>query len=88
MLSRQSPLRTIDRNSLIVITIPITIILSVTLIGVITLTRNTDTEIDINFGDGKSVKIKGKRPLSPSEQTKADCLPGEENSQPLNCDSQ
>ena len=69
------------------LTIPNTIILSVTLMVVITLTRNTDTKIGIKLGKNKWLKIKVKRLLSPSEKTKVDCLPGEENSQPLNCDS-
>ena len=73
---------TLDQNSLIAIAV----ILSITLIGVIALTRNTDTEIDIKLGGDKSVNIKGKRSPSLSEQTKVDCLPGQENSQPLNCE--
>lgn len=72
---------TIDQNS----SIAIAFILSITVIGVIALTRNTDTEIYIKLGGDKSVNIKGKRSLP--EQTKVDCLPGEENSQLLKCDS-
>lgn len=73
----------IVKNNLIIITV----ILSVTLISAIALTRNTDTEIDIKLGGDKSVNIKGKRSHSLSEQTKIDCLPGEENSQLKKCDS-
>ena len=86
MLSRKNPFP-LREGKIMMITILITIILSVTLIVAITLTRNTDTEIHVQFGKDKSVNIKGKRSLSPSEQTKVDCLPGEDNSQPLNCDS-
>jgi hypothetical protein len=47
---------------------------SITLIGAIALIRNTDTEIGIQFGEEKSVNIKGKRPSSLPEKTN-DCLP-------------
>jgi hypothetical protein len=72
---------TLDQNSLIAIAF----ILSITLIGVIALTRNTDTKLDFKLGKDKSLTIEGKRSLS--EQTKVDCLPGEENSQLLKCNS-
>ena len=75
---------TIDQHSLIAIAA----IFSVTLIGIIALTRNTDTKLDVNLGrDLGSLTIEGKRSPLLSKQTKVDCLPGEENSQPLNCDS-
>ena len=74
---------TLDQSSLIAIAI----IISVTLIGIIALTRNTDTEIDIKLGEEKSINIKGKRSISLPQQTKVDCLPGEENSQLVDCDS-
>jgi hypothetical protein len=66
--------------------IVLALICSITLMGIIGLTRNTNTEIDINFGENKSVNIKGNRPLPPSLKTN-DCLPSEESSQPLNCDN-
>lgn len=65
--------------------IAIAFILSITVIGVIALTRNTDTKLDLKLGKDKSLTIEGKRSLP--EQTKVDCLPGEENSQLLKCDS-
>lgn len=72
----------VKQNSSIVIVA----ILSITLIGAIALIRNTDTEIGIQFGEEKSVNIKGKRPSSLSEKTN-DCLPGGESSHRLNCDN-
>jgi hypothetical protein len=74
--------------------IAIAIILSITLIGVIALTRNTDTKLDLKLGKDKSLTIEGNRLASPArsaslslpEKTEIDCLPGKENSQ-LNCDS-
>ena len=74
---------TLNQNSLVTIAV----IFSVTLIGVIALTRDTDTEINIKLGGDKSIDIRGKRSLSIPKQTKVDCQPGEENSQLLDCDS-
>ena len=74
---------TLNQKSLLAIAI----IFSVTLIAIIALTRNTDTEIDIKLGEDKSVNIKGKGANSLPQQTKVDCLPGEENSQLIDCDS-
>lgn len=48
---------TLNQNSLIAIAV----VFSLTLIGVIGLTRNTDTEIDIRLGEDKSVNIRGTR---------------------------
>jgi hypothetical protein len=69
--------------------ISILIILSLTLIGVITLARNTNMKVDIKFGTDRSIAIEGERLASPARstsfslpgKTKVDCLPGEENSQ-------
>ena len=74
---------TLKQNSLIAIVM----IFSITVLSAIAMTRNTDTEIDIKLGKDKSVNIKGKRSLSPETQKKVDCLPGEENSQLVDCDS-
>ena len=72
---------TLDQNSLIMITL----ILSITVIGVIALTRNTDTKLYLKLGTDKSLTIEGKRSLP--EATKVDCLPGEGNSRLLKCDN-
>ena len=66
----------IDQNS----SITLAVILSVTLIGIVALMRNTDTKLRINLGVDKSLILEGKTPLSIPEKTKIDCLP-EENSQ-------
>lgn len=65
--------------------IALSAIFSVTLIGVIALSRDTDTKLDFNFGKALgSLTIEVKRP-----QTKTnDCLPGGESSHRLNCDNQ
>ncbi|WP_156114285.1 hypothetical protein [Myxosarcina sp. GI1] len=73
---------TINQNNLVTITI----VLSVTLIGVIALARNSDTEIDIKLGGDTSVNIKGQRSLPPPLKTN-DCPPSAENSHRLNCDN-
>jgi hypothetical protein len=73
--------------------IAISLILSITVLGVIALTRNTNTRLDLKLGKDKSLTIEGRRlpsgyaERSRLEQTEADCLPGEENSQLLKCDS-
>ena len=73
----------IEQNKVILITV----VCSATLISILALARDTDMEVDIKFGEGRLVNIKGRRsPLLPKPK-KVDCLPGEENSQPLNCDS-
>jgi hypothetical protein len=72
--------------------ISILIILSLTLIGIITLARNTNMKVDIKFGTDRSIAIEGERLASPAPsasfslpgKTKVDCLPIEENSQLLN----
>lgn len=74
----------IEQNKIILIIV----VFSATLISILALTRNTDMEVDIKFGEDRSVNIKGKRSPLPPKRTKVDCLPGEENSQPLNCDSE
>lgn len=71
----------IDQNSLITLAV----IISITLILVVALMRNTDTKLRINLGGDKSFLLQGKTPLSIPEKTKIDCLPGSENSQL--CDS-
>jgi hypothetical protein len=48
--------RIVNHNSLIALAL----IFSITLIGAIALIRDTDTEIGIQFGEEKSVNIKGK----------------------------
>jgi hypothetical protein len=69
----------VDQTSLITITA----IVSVTLVGVIALTRNTDIKLDLNLGKNQSLTIEGKRlPLKTN-----DCLPSGESSQPLNCNN-
>ena len=74
------PSKTVNQNNLVTLAV----IFSITLIGVVGLTRNTDMEIDINFGENKSVNIKGKRPLSlPAKRN--DCLPSRGSSHRLNC---
>ncbi|MGL5941399.1 MAG: hypothetical protein ACRC2S_13590 [Waterburya sp.] len=74
---------TLDQNSLIAIAL----ILSVTVITAIALTRNTNTKLRVNFGNDKFLILEGEKPLLTPEKTKIDCLPGEENSQLLECDS-
>lgn len=64
----------------------VALIFSITLITAIVLIRNTDMEINIQFGKEKSVNIKGKRPSSLPEKTN-DCLPSGESSHRLNCDN-
>jgi hypothetical protein len=75
--------RIVNHNSLIALAC----IFSITLIVAIALIRDTDTEIGIQFGEEKSVNIKGKRPSSLPAKTN-DCLPGGESSHRLNCDNQ
>ena len=70
----------IDHNSLL----PIAVILSATLIGVIALIRNTPGSLIINIGNDISFVLEGKTPLL--EQNKIDCLPQQENSQLQDCD--
>lgn len=65
--------------------IKISMIFSITLIGVIGQIRNTDTQINIQLGKNSSVSINAKRSLSPEAQTN-DCLPWGESSHSLNCD--
>ena len=68
----------VNQTSLIMITV----IISVTFIGVTALTRNTDTKLDVNLGkDLGSLTIEGMR--SPDKTN--DCLPSRENSHSLNC---
>jgi hypothetical protein len=47
----------IKQNSLL----EIAFILSITVIGVIALTRNTDTRLDLKLGKDKSLTIEGRR---------------------------
>jgi hypothetical protein len=75
--------RIVNHNSLIALAL----IFSITLMTIVILTRNTDMEIDINFGENKSVSIKGNQPMLPPPTKTNDCLPGEENSHRLNCDN-
>ncbi len=77
-----SPSKSVNQNGLIALAL----IFSITLMGIVGLTRNTDMEIDINFGENKSVNIRGKQPLSPPTKTN-DCLPNGESSHRLNCDN-
>ncbi|MEM8717992.1 MAG: hypothetical protein AAGE84_01615 [Cyanobacteria bacterium P01_G01_bin.39] len=66
----------IDQNSLIILAI----ILSVTLIGVVALIRNTSATLRVDLGGGKSFIFEGDKPLS-MPQKKVDCLPNQENRQ-------
>ena len=73
---------TLNFNQNILIAIAI---ISLTLVGIIALTRNTETEIDIYLGGDNSVKIKARSPSTPEKTN--DCLPGGESSQSLNCNN-
>jgi hypothetical protein len=79
-----------DKNSLIVFVT----IFSVTMILVISLTRNTDTKLNLKLGKDQSLTIESKRlseenaSRSLPEPAKIDCLPNEESSHHLNCDNQ
>ena len=73
----------INERSLVMITV----IVSVTLTLVIGLIRNTNMRLDLRLGEDKALTIEGKKSHSHTIKTKVDCLPGEENSQPSNCDS-
>lgn len=77
-----SPSKTVKQNGLIALAL----IFSITLMGIVSLTRNTDMEIDINFGENKSVNIKGKQPLPPPTKTN-DCLSSGKSSHSLNCNN-
>jgi hypothetical protein len=70
---------TLDQSRLIAIAA----IISVTLIGVIALTRNTNIKINLNFGANPSITIEGK--YSPPKTN--DRLPSGESSHILSCDS-
>ena len=59
-----------------------TAIVSITIIGTIALTRNTNTKFNLNFGQNQSLTIEGKS--SPPKIN--DCLPSKESSHILNCD--
>jgi hypothetical protein len=67
------------RTSLVVFTA----IVSITIIGIMALTRNTDTTLNLNFGQNKSLTIEGKYSLLKTN----DCLPSGESSHHLNCDN-
>ena len=71
----------IDHNSLL----PVVVILSATLIGVVALIRNTPGSLIINFGNDRSFILEGKTTSLP-EQNKIDCLPQQVNSQLQDCD--
>ena len=72
----------IDQTTLVAIAA----IVSVTVITSIALIRNTNTKLNLNLGkDFGFLTIEGKRSLP--ESTKVDCLPGDEDCQTLNCDS-
>jgi hypothetical protein len=45
-------------------------------------------EISINFGEHKSVSIKGNQPMLLPPPKTNDCLSSEESSHRLNCDNQ
>lgn len=59
---------------------------SMTTMGGIALIRNTDTELNMQFGENQLLHIKGNRPASQPPKTN-DCLPSEESSHILNCDN-
>ncbi len=67
--------------------IGIAAIMALTLIGSIALIRNTDTKVNLDLGSRGSLTIESKQSPSLAEETQVDCLPGEENSQPKNCNS-
>jgi hypothetical protein len=71
-----------DKKTLILLLI--SLVGSVTLMGVTAQIRNTDTKLDLHLKDWVSLTVEGKRSIP--EKTKVDCLPGGGNSQPLNCD--
>lgn len=70
----------LDSNSIVVIVL----IGSLTLISSISLVRNTDTSLIIQFGKDRIINLTSRETLS--DKTKVDCLPKEENSQPLTCE--
>ena len=61
-------------------------ILSVTLVSVIALTKNTYTDAGIQFNKNTSAHLKTNQTLL--KTTKVDCFPALESSQPQNCDTQ
>ena len=69
--------------------VAIALIGSLTLIGSISLIRNTDTNLTIQLGKDRIINLTSQETVSDKtlDKTKVDCLPIEDNnSQPLICE--
>ncbi len=69
--------------------VAIALIGSLTLIGSISLIRNTDTNLTIQLGKDRIINLTSQETVSDKtlDETKVDCLPIEDkNSQPLICE--
>ena len=61
-------------------------IAGITIIGITALIVNSEGRFNFHWSEKGGSLIIEKRADSPSETTKVDCLPMQENSQTLNCE--